>query len=493
LLLLLLVLGTYQQQQQTMETQSTITGVGVGMKQKPFVPTTQRVEMMSEAEVDKDGNIFTSSPTKTKKEGGIHPIITEFVIRNCICTLPGAFTFTSLHLRSILIVGLVLLVFPLVLNLRTGESLYHYQSQNGQSLAVAAVVVDGDGDVGKIEESSTSTSANAGNHHEVKLKHQKKILYIVRSYPESYERLGLQAQTWMNHLDSANEAVLVASQFSPNELGMRKYAQLPDALDFTIATPKCGENNHGMGLCCQEAHAFLEATTKEKFRTFDWFLFIDDDVFVSPSIIRQLVQDYNETALVSIGTKGCASESYSGFCGGGGYLVSHSAMKKMAALPSFESKYMNICNRTQYCDIVTAWMLENEANVTLVNEGRFHPWGMEVAKVNFLDKNYENGIAWEVTHRLIRRREHYISHPQKLADNNSSSTTPLPTKVMFDHLLKTPQVLHAVASRQYATLHYFGGDLTKEYSTQLQKAAFLNLLYDVALDENEQAEHSLAV
>ena len=64
---------------------------------------------------------------------------------------------------------------------------------------------------------------------------------------------------------------------------------------------------------------------------------------------------------------------------------------------------------------------------------------------------------------------------------------------MFDHLLKTPKVLHAVASRQYATLHYFGGDLTKEYSTQLQKAAFLNLIYDVALDENEQAEHSLAV
>ena len=116
-----------------METQSTITGVGI--KQKPFVPTTQSVEMMmmSEAEVDKDGNIFTSSP-----------IITEFVIRNCICTFSGAFTFTSLHLPSIWIVGLVLLVFPLALNLRTGESLYHYQSQNGQSLA--AVVVDGDGE-----------------------------------------------------------------------------------------------------------------------------------------------------------------------------------------------------------------------------------------------------------------------------------------------------------------------------------------------------------
>ena len=87
-----------------METQSTRTGVG---KRRDD-------DDVREAEVDKDGNIFTSSP--------ITPI-TEFVIRNCICTLPGAFTFTfftSLHLRSILIVGLVLLVFPLVLNLTHG-------------------------------------------------------------------------------------------------------------------------------------------------------------------------------------------------------------------------------------------------------------------------------------------------------------------------------------------------------------------------------------
>ena len=68
--------------------------------------------------------------------------------------------FTSL--RSILTVGgLVLLVFPLVLNLRTGESLY--QSQNGRSSLTATAGVDGD--VGKIEESA---SANAGNHQEIK-------------------------------------------------------------------------------------------------------------------------------------------------------------------------------------------------------------------------------------------------------------------------------------------------------------------------------------
>ena len=67
--------------------------------------------------------------------------------------------FTSLHLRSILTVGgLILLVFPLVLNLRTGESLL-YQSQIGQSSLT--VPADVDGDVGKIKESSASATADS--------------------------------------------------------------------------------------------------------------------------------------------------------------------------------------------------------------------------------------------------------------------------------------------------------------------------------------------
>ena len=69
--------------------------------------------------------------------------------------------FTSLHLRSILTVGgLILLVFPLVLNLSTGESLL-YQSQNGQSSLTATATADVDGDVGKIEESSASATADS--------------------------------------------------------------------------------------------------------------------------------------------------------------------------------------------------------------------------------------------------------------------------------------------------------------------------------------------
>ena len=67
--------------------------------------------------------------------------------------------FTSLHLRSILTVGgLILLVFPLVLNLRTGESLYQSHN-NGQSLAA-----DVDGDVGKIKIVESSASATADSN-----------------------------------------------------------------------------------------------------------------------------------------------------------------------------------------------------------------------------------------------------------------------------------------------------------------------------------------
>ena len=167
--------------------------------------------------------------------------------------------------------------------------------------------------------------------------------------------------------------------------------------------------------------------------------------------------------------------------------MSRAALKKAAALPNFASEYMTICNKTQYCEIVTAWMLENEANTTLANDGRFHPWGMDVAKV--LNKNYDDE-AWEITQRLINIRQKYISQLQSLSHNNSSRQTDprLPTPAMFDHLLQTPKVLQSVASRQYATLHYYGGDLTKAYNTTAQKIAFLNLLYDVALDESPETQ-----
>jgi hypothetical protein len=309
----------------------------------------------------------------------------------------------------------------------------------------------------------------------------KRILYIVRSFPGKYERLSLQSLTWMTHLDPDNEAIYVASQFTSDEWEKRKYVHLPEVVKTTFATPICTENNHGMGLCCQEANAFLDAATMEEFQVYDWFFFIDDDLFASPSVIRQIVLDYNESSLVSIGTPGCASESYSGFCGGGGYLVSRVALKKTVALPNFASEYMKICNVTQYCDIVTAWMLENQANASIVHDGRFHPWGIQnVAEI--LNKSYDND-TWGVTHSLIHTRQKYIGQLRR-GHNSKSQVIPhtIPTKDMFDYLRKYPQILQAVASRKYATLHYYGGELTDAYSTASQKVAFLNLIYDVALD-----------
>jgi hypothetical protein len=42
-------------------------------------------------------------------------------------------------------------------------------------------------------------------------------------------------------------------------------------------------------------------------------------------------------------------------------------------------------------------------------------------------------------------------------------------------------VICGIRSGDYATLHYFGGELTENYTTYSEKNTFLQLLFDVAL------------
>ena len=283
---------------------------------------------------------------------------------------------------------------------------------------------------------------------------KNKILYIIRSFQGRYKsHLSLQARSWMHNLHPDNEAVLVASQYSPEEVVTRQEAMfsvLPDGLKRTFSTPKCEQNNHGMGLCCQEANALVTASSDQEFQSFDWVFVIDEDVFVSPAILREIVLEYNASSLISVGTKGCGAKGVGGYCGGGGYLISRPALERTVGSPHFMLKYQNLCNKTQYCDIVTASMLES-ANTTLLTDHRFHPWGMRATN-RFSNKTILSQESdREVAHRLIEHQHAFSQMQARLLnteqlDTKETNITLIPKSEMFSHLLEHPDILRAIVS-----------------------------------------------
>lgn len=346
---------------------------------------------------------------------------------------------------------------------------------------------------------TTSTTRTMTQLHTTK----KYILYIIRTFPERYEeRLSIQANSWMRQLDPETEAVLVASADIASstinwtdELA-RNVTQLSllDVPSF-FSTPQCMHNNHGMGLCCQEARALLLASHEAYLREFEWIFVIDEDVFVYPKGIRQIVDSMSSSSILkrevplSIGTLGCAHGKYVGFCGGGGYLIHRSALAATTAVDGFYDKYMNVCEEAPYCDIVTAHVMEQYANVTLMSDSRLHPWGIGRPFPQHLCEGevdeYDDQEA--LLAEILTKR-----HATMTMKDTVKVKQPLPSDAMLREVLMgvsdassdfqyLQSVICGIRSGDYATLHYFGGELTENYTTYSEKNTFLQLLFDVAL------------
>ena len=271
-------------------------------------------------------------------------------------------------------------------------------------------------------------------------KSKKNILYIVRSFEDRYEsHLRLQVNSWMQHLHPEYEAILIASQFSDTEYAARDgvLVNLPNGVEGSFSAPKCPHNNHGMGLCCQEANALVAAAQERRYSSFDWVFVIDEDVFVSPTILQEVVNDYNESDLVSIGTKGCVAKEIGGFCGGGGYLISRPALERTVALTNFMSQYMKVCSNTDFCDIATSSLLET-ANVTTLTDGRFHPWGIPKEELPFSNISIFKDESYPgVAYRFILQQRSSLLQNQVLIPKRSD---------MFTHLLKHPEIVRSIVS-----------------------------------------------
>jgi len=230
------------------------------------------------------------------------------------------------------------------------------------------------------------------------------ILYVIRSIPKYYEtRIKSQYDTWFKFL-TKNDKVLIASEKKNHN----------NKFDLNFNIPDCPPG-HGDGPCCSESNALVKALNNYKF---DWIFILDDDVYLYPPKVREIINKYKDNHGIAIGTVGCVAKDISGFCGGGGYGFSRRVLEKL--IDNNENEFLNLyknhCNNTQYCDITTADLLVKKG-IELINIPELRPWGIQ--------KSDENDI--------------------------------LENKV--------------------ATLHYYGGELTKDYKEIPEKMGYLHNLF----------------
>ena len=207
------------------------------------------------------------------------------------------------------------------------------------------------------------------------------MLWVVRTFPGRYaSHAALQAKTWMRHLRPGRDVVLLATQRSGAAAAAKARARAREKTGLAaalVSAPVCDEDNHGVGLCCQELAALRLAASWDEF---EWVFVIDDDVYARPSVVWDVARSFRDRAgnatgppgAIAVGTVGCAAHGISGFCGGGGYLLSRGAVRHFSS----ERGYMDNCRLTGYCDITTAWLLREQGRVPVATDARFHPWGI---------------------------------------------------------------------------------------------------------------------
>lgn len=185
--------------------------------------------------------------------------------------------------------------------------------------------------------------------------------------------------------------------------------------NLNYSTPTGCPRNHGDGPCCSESNAILKGLNEYDY---DWAFILDDDVYAYPPKIREIIKNYIDKPYTALGTTGCVSKGIQGFCGGGGYAFSRKALEKIVNnnKKQFLLDYKKNCDTTQFCDITTA-DLAKQKGITLKTISDFKPWG-------------------------IKKNEKHLIDEGKIA-----------------------------------TLHYYGGELTKDYKSISDKMNYLHSLF----------------
>ena len=299
------------------------------------------------------------------------------------------------------------------------------------------------------------------------------MLWVVRTFPGRYaSHAALQAKTWMRHLRPGRDVVLLATQRSGAAAAAKARARAREKTGLAaalVSAPVCDEDNHGVGLCCQELAALRLAASWDEF---EWVFVIDDDVYARPSVVWDVARSFRDRAgnatgppgAIAVGTVGCAAHGISGFCGGGGYLLSRGAVRHFSS----ERGYMDNCRLTGYCDITTAWLLREQGRVPVATDARFHPWG--------------------ITPKTAAARAARTVSPDVLDGLHGQLAKIRGTTGTEATLEELCGVVEWIAERKVATLHYYGGTWIDDQIRRggAAKMRFLDNLFDAALGGGER-------
>ena len=157
-----------------------------------------------------------------------------------------------------------------------------------------------------------------------------------------------------------------------------------DKFNLKYSTPECPPG-HDVGVCCSESNAIVKALKEYEF---DWAFILDDDVYVYPEKVRSIISKYKDNYNVALGTPGCISNGVEGFCGGGGYAFSKQALQKIVSndYDLFLKEYKISCEKTNFCDI-TMGELSKKNNIEIINIPEFKPWGIDKSEKELITDN----------------------------------------------------------------------------------------------------------
>jgi len=220
-----------------------------------------------------------------------------------------------------------------------------------------------------------------------------RILYVIRTYPRTYKtRMRWLSDTWLSTIEDPILIVGITNSFWPDHAKL----DIPMRDNMKVIYPKCHRKGKGEGICCQEAYGLVEALKYE----FDWLHMIDDDVFISPTNIKNML-DQTHDYFDGRGGFGCSLSGthyedkkvkLEGFCGGMGYAFRRNAIEQLVwNQGAFLHEYKTLCQEFQACDVVTG-VLANRRGLNIMRasmaRGPKHPEQSVYHRV-YGDKQYK--------------------------------------------------------------------------------------------------------
>ena len=148
------------------------------------------------------------------------------------------------------------------------------------------------------------------------------VLIVINTTEKNYSsRLKDIRSTWMKRVEEKNSLEILFLG-GPDNQGMEDV--IPSQCKVGYWEDSCKKAD-----AITAAYDFLQKPYGQKY---DWILLADDDVYLFPDNIQRMILSLKADPLKESkawGVYGCAHDPCTGFCGGGGYLLTRPALYKM--------------------------------------------------------------------------------------------------------------------------------------------------------------------